>query len=245
MWPQIDTKTSNCTQITKSDKKTRKIITRCKTALKENKITSNRLKLSKRRFRLFIRSNLMYLLALKHSWDEVKVKNGASTVSSDEGSVFPAIWTDKSVVAPLFQSRSVWFERKVFTLLLMRPQQRRFLAVESHNLWSYNSSAELPSSAGPQETHTLDFFLFLYFRALSLSTHALPPSAMPFPDVFPADRLRPSPSRASSPCTLGWRPTLHSSPWTTTDLSTVAPKLLDGRVGVLSLSKSSSSKIKT
>lgn len=87
------------------------------------------------------------------------------------------------------------FWSKVFILLLMRPQQRRFLAVESRNLWSYNSAAELPSSAGPQETHThshtcmYTHFLCYTFSIflLSLSQHILPSpsSSMRFPDVFP------------------------------------------------------------
>lgn len=73
-----------------------------------------------------------------------------------------------------------------------------FWLFESHNLWSYNSSAELPSFAGPQETHThmhacvhSIFFLCYTFISFPLSTcmhPARPSSFMRFPDV---DRFRP------------------------------------------------------
>lgn len=91
------------------------------------------------------------------------------------------------------------FRSEVFIVPLMRPQQRRFLAVESRNLWSYNSSAELPSSAGPQETHTHThihacihtcFFFFVTHSVFSRSL-SLPPSSscMRFPDVFSVSSL--------------------------------------------------------
>lgn len=52
---------------------------------------------------------------------------------------------------PLFACAQVFGARSPS---VMRPQQRSSLAVEGPNLWSYNSSSELPSSGGPQETHT-------------------------------------------------------------------------------------------
>lgn len=114
-------------------------------------------------------------------------------VVSDEG----PLWFLKSGAMNLrFQHFSrvdaFGFWSEVFIVLLMRPQQRRFLAVESSNLWSYNSSAELPSSAGPQEAHThthshtcmythLLFSLLHIQYFLALNTHSLPP---PPPCVF-------------------------------------------------------------
>lgn len=86
------------------------------------------------------------------------------------------------------------FRSEVFIVPLMRPQQRRFLAVESRNLWSYNSSAELPSSAGPQETHTHThinacihtcFFSLLHIQYfLALSPFPPPPLACVFQMCF-------------------------------------------------------------
>lgn len=80
------------------------------------------------------------------------------------------------------------------------PSRGGFLAVESRNLWSYNSSAALPSSAGPQETHTHShtcmythlffFFLLCYtFSIFSLSLPSPSSSCMRFPDVFSVSSL--------------------------------------------------------
>lgn len=88
-----------------------------------------------------------------------------------------------------------------------RPQQRRVLAAESPNLWSFNSSAEFPSSVGPQKTHTHTHCIFL----LHIQYFLAPPprsASMGFPDVFPglcpySQQVKAARGRqASSFCTL-------------------------------------------